>query len=174
MYVLGSTAGSWVVHKSTDGGQNWNVVDPFVGTSAWGWDITADHDGNLYVVGRVTVTVKSKNQTTTTTYGLVRKGTPDGAPWSTIASIPGFNMRGALVDSGGNLHVTGSANPGWMTGMLSFTGVDWLWETTDLLGPGSGGGYGVVEDLYGTILAVGNGYDNAGVPVLRIRRLTLP
>lgn len=173
VYVLGSTGGAWVVHKSTDGGQNWNVVDQFVGTNAWGWDITADHDGNLYVVGRMTVTVKKKNQTITDTYGIVRKGTPDDAPWTTIGSIPGFTMRGALVDSGGNLHVAGSANPGWMTGMLSFTGSDWLWNTTDLLQV-PGAPYGLAEDLGGNMFAVGNGYDDTGVPVLRIRRLSLP
>lgn len=185
--------GSWLVIKSTDGGETWTTIDTFrydASGSTVSWDIAADNFGNVVVVGygaRKITTGTGKNATTKThQYWITRVGTGGGTAWVTSDvfelgirpnGYPALNKaQAAVIDSVGNVHVTGygcgeNNVRRWITRTLSVS-TGW-WSTTDdyTHTPGTWTeGDGIAADLSGRLYSTG--YGNASSWL--VRRKTAP
>ena len=203
VFGLGGTGDSWQVRKSTDGGDTWNLVDTFrydmSGTTRQ-YDIAADSQGNLFVVGMGTRVTSSGSRRTATTlteqFWLVREGTGSGTVWTTVDVYDlgrpvfdggGGNFYGAYnlatsltVDSYDNVHVTGYGVGTqnlrrWITRNLSSgTG---LWTTTDDFSLGAGNtaeGWGIAADPFGNMFATGRGGNSSVYHGWLVRRKLVP
>ena len=138
VFTVTNTTDSWQVRKSSDGGNTWTLVDQYrFDASDWtsAFDMTADIQGNLYVVGpgrRITTTGSGTAATKHyERFWIVRKGTVGGTQWQTVDA---FAPDGPVADQGNGQFLAPNA---WPWGVTTSPGGDVLVTGVGVV-PGSG------------------------------------
>ena len=166
IYVAGEDAGRWLVRKSSDNGSSWSTVDNFLyfagaGDETLPFGMTADHSGNVYVVGI--------GDGATDAHWLVRKSMDGGRSWTIdddfqFSTAPGSFSRawGIGTDLAGNVYVTGTGRGPSFPGIfhaLTRSNVGGKWTTVDdfqlVAGQGNQGNFAVTTDTAGNLYTGG-------------------
>jgi hypothetical protein len=156
----------WLVRKSSNGGQTWNLVDDVIGPAA---------NGAAYVPGAGVFVVGDRFVSTTYPWLVRRSATGEPGTWSTVDN-PSANAssaaRAVAGDNQGNVYVSGSmfittqaatkhtAAQGyyaWVTRKSSDGGTTWSTVDTFTYAPNIGG-YGPVgsgRNAAGNVVVVG-------------------
>lgn len=90
---------TWVVKKSTDNGNSWNLIDSYnfeSGSYSEAKGIAFDSSGNIYVVGNA-------NDVNGITHWIIRKSTDSGITWNTITN---FQWETGSLSNGRNIIIT--------------------------------------------------------------------
>ncbi len=169
----------WLLHKSTDSGANWSLVDDAVladskDTSVEG--IGRDPAGNIYAVGAM-------NDSSNTVHWITRKTTDTGSSWSNIdnyqlASGKDAKNQGISSTSTGILFAVGSATDSssvqhWIVRKSTDAGI--TWATVDdyqYASSRSAVAYSIVIDSADTIYVTGSANDSSDISHWILRRST--
>ncbi len=169
----------WLIRKSTDSAQTWSTLDEYqyaTGQSAAAYSGMTDNSGNLYAVGNA-------RDNSANWHWIVRKSTDAGKTWSTVDEFlytgGDFSVARSMgKDNSGNLYVVGYGSDSvyvshWIVRKSTDDGN--TWSTVDEFQYTSGfdsAAYGFVEDIFGSLYVVGNGYDNGGTWHWIVRKST--
>jgi hypothetical protein len=171
IYVVGAAVNAetmhWLTRKSTNYGATWSTVDDYVSGFAYADGFSADHAGNLYVVG------SNGNW-------ITRKSTDGGSTWSNVDSFTsngnGAIANGVTLDSAGNIYVVGQGftNSGnsYVTRMSTNGGSTWSTVDNFSLAGFYGEAFGIGSDLAGNTYSVGFAGDSSGLDHYITRKST--
>lgn len=127
IYLSGTSSNSFVIRKSSDGGETWSTIHNY-GATSFGYGITIDSLGNIFAVG----TASSGGSY----IGLVRKSTDGGATWNSVYAAQVTPTKDTVLtaithDSSDNLYAvgySGATSPidsKWVTLKSSNQGSSW-------------------------------------------------
>ena len=174
----GGISGTWIVRRSTNGGNTWATVDKYGAGNSYAYGIDSDSNGNLYVAGGASLTVNK----VTKNHWITRKSADGGATWRTVDDVAsgGFNNgRAVTVDVYGRVFIAGQVLIGstnhWITRGSSDGGATWL-ATDDyaLSATGTMLPRGAASDAVGNVFVGGQANGTDGVAHAIVRKLAAP
>lgn len=165
----GPDSSHWIVRKSVDHGDTWDIVDDYaleVGFPSMPSAVTSDAAGAIYVSGYA--------WTSTLTSGkpLFRRSTNGGQSWTTVDGA-GYGGASALVAMQRSLFAAGGDESGWWSVWRS-TNAGAAWARVDHYQSAQPNSYatGLTADRNGNLYAVGRGTDAGQVSHWIVRRST--
>ncbi len=142
--------GTWLTHRSTDGGATWVLSDSFrgAGQEAAPFCTTVDAAGRIFVGGQVS---DAQNRL----HFTIRRSTDEGVTWKTVDDLNSAPISAAwgITTTPTAVVAAGRLGNNWVVRRSTDGGN--TWTTVDGNLPGIGFAYGVTADAGGNLYAVG-------------------